>query len=189
MKIKSIMLFVLFILGSAAEVNGANKVVVIPLGDSGSADYEVEVAFPGYSLRLIGAEFNSKGVAFASDNNTGAALTVKRPLNWDGVSDVTLTLLVFGSVAGGETARFFARPRDFNDGDVDLDSSSVSSNIISFSENSQYKEMTIVLPAASLPKDWWDLFIGRAQSDGSLYTHTTDISLMSVGLKYTATSQ
>jgi hypothetical protein len=183
------MLLVLFVLGSAAEVNGANKVVVIPLGDSVSADYEVEASFPAYSLRLIGAEFNSKGVVFAHDDNFGAALTVKRPLNWDGVSDITITLLVLGSVAGGETARFFARPRDFSDGDVDLDASTVNSNIISFSENGQYKEMTVVFPAASLPKDWWDIVIGRYQSDDSLYTNTTDISLLSVGLKYTATSQ
>lgn len=113
------------------------------------------------------------------DELTPMTLSLKQPADWDGVSDIELEILILGGGSGN--VEFFVRPRDFNDGDVHLDTTGISANPTTFTENLQYREVSVSIPAAELPKDWWQLVIQRDSSD----TNTVSLVLVAVALTYT----
>ncbi len=93
------------------------------------------------------------------------------------------------SPPAASTVQFFARPRDYNSGDVFLDPFDTLGNIVSLGTSSfTYYETTITFPQAELNKDWWQILIQRNQPITSGFTGA--VVVMSAELSYTGyTSQ
>lgn len=183
-KTKSVLLVILM-LSYCVNAFSQNKVVVIPLGDNKvSSTFTEELSFPAPSFLASTIVLGSIGLTYPSDTNAGTKLVIRRPINWDGQSDVQLTLLTLASGPG--TAQFFARPENYNDSDVDVGVSSINTGIESFTQSSQYKEFSLTIPAASLLKSWWSISVARVQSNGTTVTLDNDISLISATLRYSA---
>ena len=184
-----LLLFVLISMANSIDVANAqinNKVVVIPLGGDDFQDPTNGVRTLLFDANAIGgsAPANTTGLSFSNTFNGATCcgfLILKRPLDWDGTSNITATLFTQGIATG--TDSFFVRPRDFNDGDVNTDTVAIQSDVRDFTSVAQFREFTVVLTAASLPKDWWMLVIQRATSSG---TNTGDITLLSMEFSYMA---
>ena len=100
-------------------------------------------------------------------------------------SPITLTLFFSPNSAApaGTTVQFFARPRDFNVGDPWSDTTGIDSDLVPVAGTNFY-EATIVLPAAALPKEWWEILIQRTQ--GLTNGFTGVVKVATVDLTYTA---
>jgi len=130
------------------------------------------------------APSTSEGLSFSNtfDGFTCcASLVIKRPLDWDGTSNVEIELFTRGVTTG--TDSFFVRPRDYDDGDTFTDTAGVRSDIRNFTTGQQFRQFTVSLQASSLPKDWRYLVIQRDTTGGS---NTGDITLLSITISYTA---
>lgn len=124
------------------------------------------------------------GLLWTNSFAESANLTMHQPEDFAGTGTVTLKLLVSRTTSAAGNVQFFARPRDYNDGDGFLDSSGISSNILTTADQN-FHEVTIDIPAASLSKDWWDIVIQRDDAVASAYTG--DVLVRSVELTYTST--
>ena len=175
--IYSTLLIVSFLLAICNTSFAQNKVVVIPLGDEPATATSKTLHFPPASLSTS-LDLETTGIR-VPDELTPMTLSLKQPADWDGVSDIELEILILGGGSGN--VEFFVRPRDFNDGDVHLDTTGISANPTTFTENLQYREVSVSIPAAELPKDWWQLVIQRDSSD----TNTVSLVLVAVALTYT----
>lgn len=121
------------------------------------------------------------GLLWQNDSGEGAILSVHRPKDFAGSGTMTLRLLYIKTTAGAGNVQFFARARDYDDGDPFLDSSSILSNIVGAADTSHH-ELTISIPATSLPKAWWDIVIQR--NDGVASAYAGDVVVKSVELTY-----
>lgn len=113
----------------------------------------------------------------APDGYTGGAVTVKLFMQPDpGTFDA-------GAV------QFYARPRDYNSGDIFSDTLGPSSEIrtLAAGNSTQFFELTMVIDAGALPKDWWDIVVQRSSSvtDSS----TGEMIVKSASLTYPTTAE
>jgi hypothetical protein len=143
----------------SANAFAANKVVVIPLGGDSvqnATSTTTENYFPANSFTNGLVQHTSLGINLPCDTACCASIMIQRPTNWDGTSDIVLTMFAWSGVNG--TVQFFVRPRDYDDGDPSLDVVGTSNEIVNWT-SSGYKEITVTIPANSLPKKWWHLVL------------------------------
>jgi hypothetical protein len=121
------------------------------------------------------------GLLWQDSAAEGAFLSIHRPADFAGTGNVTLTLLVVRDTAAAGNLQFFARPRDYDDGDGFLDAAGILSNITTNADLTR-REMVITIPANQLPKEWWDIVIQRNSSVTGPYTG--DVVVSHVELTY-----
>ena len=182
---------VLFLLAGIFGFSGLaaaqNKVVVVPLGGDAYEDPTNGLRTLQFDANGIGGTVptNADGLVFSDTFNSlacCASLAIKRPANWDGDSSVTVEL--FTHSVGTGTGRFRIFTGSHNGGDQPVTSfPNVGSDTRDFTQESQFQVFTTELTAASLPKDWWQLIIQRKEGTG---TNTTDITVYSIAVSYTA---
>jgi hypothetical protein len=185
-KIFGALLYLVIIINFAGIASAQNKVVVVPIGSEDYQDPTNGLRTLLFDADSIGgtAPSSPDGLSFSNTFNGStccAFLVIKRPSDWDGTSDITVELFTRGVTTG--TDSFFVRPRDYDDGDTFSDTAGVQSDIRDFTSTLQFRQFTVSLQAASLPKDWWYLLVQRNTSGG---TNTGDITLLSVAVSYTA---
>ncbi len=185
-KIFGALLYLVVIINFTGVASAQNKVVVIPLAGEDYKDPTNGLRTLLFDADSIGgsAPSSTLGLSFSNTFNGSsccAFLVMKRPADWNGTSDITVELFTRGVTTG--TDSFFVRPRDYDDGDSFSDAAGVQSDIRDFTSTLQFRQFTVSLQAASLPKDWWFLLMQRNTSGG---TNTGDIDLLSVAVSYTA---
>lgn len=145
-----------------------------------------QVTLPAQALNETSANaiISRAAVGLLWQNNAleGAEVFVRKPADFAGTGTVTLKMIFTKATAGAGGVQFFARPRDYNDGDPFLDSSGVFSNIAGTGADTAFHEVTISLPAGSLSKDWWDIVIQR--EDGVSGGYTGDVIVRAVEITY-----
>lgn len=123
------------------------------------------------------------GLHWLPNFQNAATISLAKPLDWDGTSNVELKLFFYFEDAGAGVAQFFVRPRSFNGGDSYVDAGSNNGNTVAFTGVGRFGEQTFTIPAASMLKNWWYITIQR---QGQSETYAGDLILSSVRLTYTA---
>ena len=146
------------------------------------------VSFPAESLDVptgVPQVNRDDGVTWTYSLAGYADLFLHRPVDLVPSSPVTLKLFFIpvGPPPSGSTIQFFARPRDYNSGDPFGDTAGVASDVVSVVDDYFYQTI-IVLPANSLPKEWWDIAIQRNQPIAGGFTGS--VKLTSIEMSYTA---
>lgn len=125
---------------------------------------------------------SAAGLQWQPSFASGAFLSLHRPADWDGTSDVQLRLQFMAKSAGSGDVQFFIRPRAYNPGDTFADVSSLSGDPVPISAANQIGEQVITIPAARFGSK--SLWVITLQRQGSLETYPGELVLLSVGLVY-----
>jgi hypothetical protein len=124
------------------------------------------------------------GLRWQQHYAASAFLIIEKPDDWDGESDVTLTLFFFPTTSASGDVAFFIRPRAYNPGDKHQDASSMSSDPVAASGQWIVDRQIFTIPASRFGgKSLWVISI---QNQGTGSTYTDDVILMSVSLSFTA---
>jgi hypothetical protein len=150
-------------------------------------DITRKISFPAQALNHEpGTIIQDKGPGLLWQQNyaSGAYLTLSRPVDWDGTSNVTMRLYFFTTTSTAGYVDFFIRPRAYNHGDTWGDTSSLSGTPVYVSSIYAIREQRFSIPASRFgSKNLWVITIQR-QGSGS--TYPDDVYLMSVELEYNA---
>jgi hypothetical protein len=127
------------------------------------------IRFPANALNYNKASLimtqDTTGIRWQSNFVNGAFLIVPRPVDWDGVSNVSLDLYFTPVTGASGNVQFFIRPRAFNPGDLFADASSLSGDVVPVSQANQVRKQTITIPAARFDaKELWVITIQRQDS-------------------------
>lgn len=122
------------------------------------------------------------GLLWQNNFAEGAILSIHKPADFAGTGSVTLTLLMQRTTGVAGNVQFFARPRNFNDGDPYSDVIGPSSNVQSTAGANELHELTITIPATSLAKAWWEIVIQRDSNVAGAYPD--DVIVRSVQVTY-----
>ena len=170
----------------------ADAVISAKIADGSVTSADIEdvartLVFPARTLAFQASsgeiQDDYQGVRWLNNANA-AYLTLPRPADWDGVSDIRVRLFFYAATTGSGNVVFFIRPRTYNPGETFLDTTGVNSNAVSVTSG-EYDEMTITIPASRFgTKAWWYLVLQRNTSQS---TYTGDVSIISIAIEYTAT--
>ena len=167
------------------SVDGS-KIVDGSIGDADVSDRTVALSFPAHALNhapgTVITDFGS-GLRWQANYPEGAYLMVRRPLDWDGVSDVTMHLWLFSMTGNAGYVQFFIRPRSYVSGNTFGDTSSIDAARSYVSVAYTIIDQTVTIPAFRLAGDLWVITMQRG---GTQETYPDDVILLSVALHYTA---
>jgi hypothetical protein len=138
--------------------------------------------YPNESSQSVIRQFGN-GLRWRPSGSGGAFLELMKPADWDGTSDVTLSIYFITETATSGSVDFFIRPRSFNSGDSLYDVVGQTSTPVAVSSRYLIKKQTFTIPAASLTKELWYITI---QNHGPGSTYPDDVTVLSVGLTYNA---
>jgi hypothetical protein len=145
------------------------------------------ISFPALALNEQSAsaviEHLGGGLNWENSGTEGAELFIRRPSDWTGEGEVVLRLMFQRTNTTAGNVQFFVRPRDYDDGDPFLDTGGLVSDIQS-EANTEFYEVTMTIPAAALPKDWWDLVIQRNAAVAIAYPDP--VTVLSADVEYQA---
>ena len=134
---------------------------------------------PGTIIQADGA-----GLLWQQSFRDSASLTVARPPDWDGDSDVEMHLYFFPKSNVSGNVDFFIRPRAYDPGDRFEDASSLNGDSVKVSEATIVHEQTFMIPSERFGLA--ALWVISIQRQGSQSTYADDVVLMSVALSYNA---
>jgi len=124
------------------------------------------------------------GLLWESDSDQKANLNLLGPLDWDGETDVSMSLHFRSGLSDSGDVQFFIRPRAYDEGDFFIDAASVTGDAVTVSAADTVYKQVIVIPASKFgSKELWAVTIQRK---GSLSTYWDDVLLLSVSLSYNA---
>lgn len=127
------------------------------------------------------------GIYWKSNFADGAYLTIPRPLDWVGTSNVILKLHFMKGGATGGVVNFFIRPRSYNPGDSYADAPAQfpdSPVTVAAGTDHRIYTQTFTIPYSKFgTKNLWVISIQRK---GSGETFTGDLILMAVEIVYMA---
>ena len=155
-------------------------------------DRERNISFPANALNYYPTQDNIisptwGGLAWISNGNAEASLTIIKPLDW--VETTNITIKLYFRTAGIATgiATFYIRPRAFNDGDDVSDAIGINPvSTVTIPGGSGWKNysLTFIIPYNNLrTKNLWEFTMQR---DVDKETHKQVVVLMAVELIYTA---
>lgn len=124
------------------------------------------------------------GIKWQASFASPGYLTLRRPIDWDGASDVTLRLFYKTTTAPGASSAvdFFIRPRAYHPGDYFGDAASMNGDPVPVTAANQVGEQFFTIPAARFgSKPQWVITIQRG---GSAETYPGDVVLTAVSLHY-----
>lgn len=122
------------------------------------------------------------GLNWTATSADNAYLTIPRPRDWDGNSDVNFRVYFRATTNTTGLVDFFIRPRGYRDGDTFTDVSSVGSPGVQVNQQYQLQAQDIVIPADRFAnKDLWMITIQR---DGSDETYPDPIDVVAFELTY-----
>lgn len=122
------------------------------------------------------------GLSWTATFAENAFITIPRPRDWDGNSDVTFRAYFRATTDTPGLVDFFIRPRGYNDGDIFADVGTISSAGVQVNEQYQLQAQDIVIPADRLAnKDLWVITIQR---DGSDETYPDPVDVTAFELTY-----
>jgi hypothetical protein len=128
-------------------------------------------------------EHLGNGLDWENNGTEAAEIFIRKPSDWTGEGDVVLRMFYRRTNSTIGRVQFFTRPRDYNDGDPFLDTGGILSDVQTES-NMDFYEVTMAIPAAQLPKDWWDILIQR--NTGVAGEYPDSVIVVSVDLTYEA---
>ncbi len=152
-------------------------------------DFSRTIGFPANALNYEAAgsyitQF-ATGLTWQFHYAQPAYLTIPRPADWDGTSDVIMHLYFVPTTNTTGYVQFFIRPRAKDPGDYNSDASSIADDPVYLSGSYNIvQEQVISIPASSFGSK--ALWIIAMQRDGSEATYPDDITLLSVALDYKA---
>lgn len=126
------------------------------------------------------------GIRWQSNYINAAYLSVPRPADWDGISDVTLHLYFYTTTSSSGNVAFFIRPRAYNSGDSFGDADSLNGAPVPVSAIYQVREQTFTIPAEEFGDE--GLWVMTLQREGAGETYADDVILTSTMLSYTRRS-
>ena len=121
------------------------------------------------------------GLQWTNSFTEAAHVMVHQPADFAGTGTVTLKVLFTRTTTTAGNVVFFARARDYNSGDPFLDAGTVTSDTQAAADT-DFHEVTILLPANTLPKAWWDITLQRDSTATSPYPDA--VIVQSVELTY-----
>jgi len=151
-------------------------------------DHTQVISFPAHALNHKDAggtiTDHAYGLLWGASFNQGAQLILPGPLDWDGETDVTMSLHFRSGTSDSGDVQFFIRPRAYDSGDFLGDAASVTGDAVTVSAANAVYEQIIDVPASKFgSKELWVITIQR---EGDLSTYADDIILLSVSLFYNA---
>ena len=163
-----------------AAINDNNARVSALEGVSGQLHFPANALGEDPNSPIIQREFD--GFLWQHNGVEGAHLTVMRPADWNGSSDVVMRLGMWRDTGAAGNVQFFCRPRHYAPGGTYNDTTGVVSDIQS-DVGEIFDILTIVIPAARLGTDpYWDLVIQRNELVASPYLD--DVRITTVELTY-----
>ncbi len=172
----------------AANSVDSSKIVDGSVGNADIQDRTMKIGFPANALNhntggLISQYFSS-GLRWQSNYTESAGLTLPRPTDWDGTTDVTMRLWFYPLTATAGYVDWFIRPRAWSAGSAIIDVASISGTAAYVNQASVLKEQIFTIPAARLNTGlMWYITLQRF---GSSETYRDDVILMTVELSYNA---
>jgi hypothetical protein len=170
-------------------VMGAVFLFAVSAAQEVAAAQQRTLAFPAFSLASNPASTNVvrnyEGLRW---NNTSgeAALIIPRPPDWNGTSDIRIRIFFKPMTNTPGTVQFYVRPRVYDPGNTIQETTGVLSELVSVSDNNQFVQMTINIPAAQFGvKSWWYLLLQRALTTP---TYPDEVVILSMAIEYTAIS-
>jgi len=178
-------------IGAADLANGAVTSAALADESISEADIQNYVKVMGFPASALSFEPTgttitqvANGLQWQATFSGGAFLIVPKPLDWDGVSDVTLRLYFRTTTATSGNVAFFIRPRAYNPGDIFADISSIGATPVAVAQTSLIQDQAFTIPATRFgDKRLWVITI---QNQGTGSTYPDAVVVMSADLSYTA---
>ncbi len=175
------------ILVSDLQGVGTRPVFVDPSGvlTTGAGSASKQITFTAgsivesASLSVITPSF--RALTWRHDFQEVGYITIKRPLDWDQISDVNIEIYFFSTdfmPASSGTVQFSVRPRDRNIGDTIIDEVGIGSTLVNITSKVQQK-VVVTIPASRLEKEFWELGIQR-ESINSTFTGAVDVQNVTI---------
>jgi hypothetical protein len=150
-------------------------------------DITRKISFPAHALNHAPGTIiqdGASGLLWQANYAQPAFVSIARPVDWDGTSDVTMRLYFFTTTSSPGYVDFFIRPRAYNHGDTWGDAGSLGGTPVYVSSTYAIREQRFTIPASRFgTKSLWVISIQR---QGSASTYPDDVYLMSVELEYNA---
>lgn len=190
-KFGSKVLWVITILRGAGGETYASPVVLtsFSLTYTSAPFGKVVLGFPANALNYddnstILRQFPS-GIEWVADARDSAELSLLRPVDWDGTSDVTLRLYFYPPTSmDGVCAKFNIRPRAYNPGDTYGDADSLDGYFKHMEKGYQVQDQVFTIPAERFgSKAQWVITLQRGQ-DADFHC-VRNVILMALSLEYT----
>jgi hypothetical protein len=127
----------------------------------------------------------AKGLLWRKSYTRAAYLSIARPDDWDGVSNVSFTIYFQPMNSSSGNVSFFIRPRAYNIGDQFVDAPSLDATSVPVGGLTYaVKAQTFMISAATFgTKSLWVISI---QNEGTGSTYTGEVTLNAVTLAYSA---
>ncbi len=127
---------------------------------------------------------NFEGINWGYSFTSSAKFTIAKPVDWDQVSDIVVTIYFATTSNAPGDIQFFGRHRDFNIGDPINDAPTVTSNIVSNSGDDELHKVSISFSASSLVKELWMITLQR--NTGASLGYQDDVVVFNVTVEYEA---
>lgn len=175
------------ILVSDLQGVGTRPVFVDPSGilTTGAGSGAKQITFTSGSivesaaLSVITPSF--RALTWRHDFQEAAYITIKRPVDWDQISDVVVEIYFFSTDFMPTTSgsvQFTVRPRDRNIGDSISDEVGIGSTLVNVTSKVQQK-VVVTIPASRLEKEFWELGIQR-ESVNTTFTGAVDVQNVTI---------
>lgn len=125
------------------------------------------------------------GVRYPLDNVT-SAVSIPRPSDWDGASDVTIRILFDTESSNLGDVQFYLRPRIYDSGDPFTDVvAHLTDRAAMTGTPESFHEVRVTIPADAFgTKAWWNIGMQRQDDGEGLYPD--GVVVHSLAIEYTA---
>jgi hypothetical protein len=180
--------------GQAAQAVGADGALTcadtVP-NASVTSDQIVDVTrtlpFPARAIAfnpIAGITLSTTGLRYPNDNVV-SYLTLPRPADWNGTSDVTIRLFVSPESSNPGNVQFYMRPRVYDPGDPFQDADAYLTDVVAVAESDSNHEVRVAIPATAFgTKAWWQLVVQRSDQVADAYPDGVVVS--SLAIEYAA---
>jgi len=121
------------------------------------------ISFPAHALNYedTGGTITDHGIGllWEADWDQPAHLILPGRLDWDGETDVTMSLHFRSGTSDSGDVQFFIRPRAYDDGDIWGDASSITGDAVTVSTANAVYEQFIHIPASKFGSKEFDIVL------------------------------
>ena len=171
-----------------------NAILMEKIADGAITSYEIEdytiiITYPIHSLSHTittdNIEETHRGFKWKATGAASASLFIPKPFNWDGSSDIRLSIYFLSDDSTDGKVQFYTRAEGFDFGDEYEDEVGLQADPLRINSANTFYKQSIDIP-------WWkfgtdDFWRITLQRGGDLETYTDPVTVLSISLSFTAT--